>query len=164
MQAFAIVKWGLGTFSALVGVICFLCFYVAYSNVSETKIWPQVPAIVDKTTVTRVDGNKGITYCPKSVVRFQLNGTPYTAELQSSGLVCSRSQDATHQLSAQWPSGKEVQVHVNPSKPTQVRTSNFSLHGADYLVLLVGCLCFLLLLPLRHLKSKETQSHEQLNR
>ncbi|MBP3981480.1 DUF3592 domain-containing protein [Acidovorax sp. JG5] len=154
MKIFTIIKWGLGAFSVLVGVFSFLYFYVAYWNVSETQKWPQVSAVVEETTVTREERSKGVTYCPKSIVRFQLNGTPHTAELQTSGFVCSRSENSARQTAGDWPRGKEVQIHANPAKPTQVRSVGFALGVADYLVLFVGCACFLLLLPLRHLKAK----------
>lgn len=154
MKMFTIVKWGLGAFSALVGVFSLLYFYVAYWDVSETQRWPQVSAVVEETTVTKEVRSKGVSYCPKSIVRFQLNSTPHTAELQTSGFVCSRSEDSARQTAADWPKGKELQIYANPAKPTHVRSVGFALGVADYLVLFVGCACFLLLLPLRHLRDK----------
>ncbi|MFN8751323.1 MAG: DUF3592 domain-containing protein [Betaproteobacteria bacterium] len=158
MKTFTIIKWAFGAFSALVGVFCFLYFYVAYRNVSETQEWPKVSAVVEETTVTRQDRSKGITYCPTSTVKYELNGTPHTAELQTSGFVCSRSEDSARRAAEAWPRGKELQIHANPAKPTQVRSVAFSLSFADYLVLFVGCLCFLLLLPLPYLKPKSAAS------
>lgn len=158
MKIFTIIKWAFGAFSVLVGVFCFFYFYVAYWNVSETQKWPKVSAVVEETTVTREDRSKGVTYCPTSTVKYQLNGTPHTAKLQTSGFVCSHSEDSARQAAEAWPRGKELQIHANPAKPAQVRSVGFSLSFADYLVLFVGCLCFLLLLPLRNLKSKSAAS------
>lgn len=154
MKSFTIIKWVLGAFSILVGVFCFLYFYVAYWNVSETQKWPLVSAVVEQTTVTREATSKGVTYCPKRIVRFQLNSTSHTAELQTAGFVCSRSEGSARQAASAWSSGTEIQIHANPAKPTQVRSVGVALSFADYLVLFVGGVCFLLLLPLRHLKAK----------
>ena len=158
MKAFIIIKWTLGVFSLLAGVLCLLYFYVVYWNVSETQKWPTVSAVVDETTVAREERSKGVTYCPTSTLNFQLNGTSQSAELKPSGYVCSRSEDSARQATSAWPKGKEVQIHVNPVKPSQVRLLGFSLSFVDYLVLLVGCMCFLLLLPLRHLKAQHTRA------
>lgn len=154
MKAFTIIKLGLGAFATLVGVFCFLYFYLAYGNVAETQKWPQVSAVVEETIITREERSKGVTYCPKSTVRFHLNSMPHTAELQASGFVCSRSEDSARQALGAWPRGKEIQIYANPAKPTQVRSVGIALNAADYLVLFVGGVCFLLLLPLRHIKAK----------
>ena len=158
MKAFIIIKWTLGVFSLLAGVLCLLYFYVVYWNVSETQKWPTVSAVVDETTVAREERSKGVTYCPTSTLNFQLNGTSQSAELKPSGFVCSRSEDSARQATSAWPKGKDVQIHVNPVKPSQVRLLGFSLSFVDYLVLLVGCMCFLLLLPLRHLKAQHARA------
>ncbi len=154
MKAFTIFKWALGVGSLLLSLLCFLYFYAAYWSVSETKKWPQVSATIKETTVNRANASKGVTYCPKSIVSFQLNGATHVTELQTSGLVCSSSEVSAKQAAGAWPIGKEILIHANPAKLTQVRLVGFGLNVADYLVLLVGCLSLLMLLPLRKLKAK----------
>lgn len=154
MKAFTIIKWALVVFSSLFGVLCFLYFFLVHWSVTETQKWPKVSAVVAETTVTREERSKGITYCPTSTVNFLLSGTLHTAKFQESGFVCSRSESAARLAAGAWPKGKEIQIYANPEKPDQVRSVDYSLNVADYLVLFVGCLCFLLLLPLRHFKSK----------
>lgn len=105
MKTFTIIKWALGAFSILVGVFCSLYFNVVYWNISETQKWPKVSAVIEKTTVTREDRSKGITYCPKSTVKYQLNGAPHTAKLQTSGFVCSLSENSARQDAEAWPRG-----------------------------------------------------------
>lgn len=154
MKAFSILKLALGAGSVLLSLLCFLYFFAAYWSVSETQKWPQVSATIKETTVNRANASKGVTYCPKSMVSFQLNGATHTSELQTSDLVCSRSEVSAQQAAGAWPIGKEILIHANPAKLTQVRLVGYALNVADYLVLFVGCLCLLLLLPLRKLKAK----------
>lgn len=126
-----------------VALMCLLISYTSYKNVSEIGTWKQITTTVASATTEQQQRKKGITYCPKIMVSFELGGQQYMSKLQVTDAPCSPLRETVERTVQSYAVGNAYNVYVNPSKPIEVRALTYSLGWSFYVVSIVGVLALI---------------------
>jgi hypothetical protein len=138
------LRWAASVVAALCSAALFWGFHSAHQLAQQKRQWPQRMAVVADTAVLRaalaLEEAAGHSHCAHSTVQYQWRGQVLTALLQRGELLCG-VEHAVHLAAHEWPRGREVLVHVNPARPTEVlHAADIDLTGLEYLLLVAGCL------------------------
>lgn len=83
--------------------------------------WPTVPATVEEVVVKsitggyRIGGGNKSVHCAEIRYSYQVNATWYGGSCKTEFFPSDENLEA---LTAQYPTGATVQIHVHPKKPT----------------------------------------------
>ena len=126
-----------------VTLICLFLGHRFYVEVDETKAWRKITVTVVSTAVIKEVRQKGTAYCPKIGVSFEQAGVSYTSDLEISQEPCGPIKQSIGKIANTFSVGKSLEVFVNPSKPSAVRLSTYSLGWVFYITVFCGVLMFM---------------------
>ncbi len=117
-------------FNGLIGV---LLAHPSYKKVDNLKTWTVVTATVISSSISQEHRRKGITFCPVINVKYVFGEQTLSSKLEIEDGPCSLIKASVQKTIAKFKNGKSVDAFVNPSKPSEILISNFSLGILFYL-------------------------------
>jgi hypothetical protein len=130
---------------SLIVVIALFSLFVAYSSykkVADLESWNKISATVVSAAVAQEERTKGTTYCPHVMVKYAVQGRPYSSKLDIADGPCSPMQSVVSKTIKQHSPGKVIEVFVNPVDANKVRVASYSLGVNFYLMIFVAVLLF----------------------
>jgi|GEM_PF-361349 len=125
--------------------LALLLFFVGYRRfLMRANAWPVVPG---RVTISRVEQRAATSDSPNrrshaAVVefRYQVGGLGFSSRQIALGLDKSGSRSAADRIVARYPVGAAVEVHYDPTNPSQAALENPT--GLSWILLLAALACF----------------------
>jgi hypothetical protein len=136
----SLIKSVLIALMSLVAIFCLLVAYTFYSNVTELKQWQKITATVVSSGIEQEQRAKGTTNCPVVLVRYNFQGKSLTSKLVIENTPCNTSKSSVLSTIKNFTPSMPIEVFVNPTNASQIRSASFSLNMYFYLMIFCAVL------------------------
>lgn len=145
MKLFGIFFRLFGFFTAAAaGLLMLALAILSWGSTHGLESWEKKTAVVVSSAVSKTKHVKGASYCPDISVSYDYSGTHHQSKLQMKDLPCSPLTISPTRLVAEYPVGKNIEILVNPKRPTQVKAKDYSRSPMFYIFLVLGGVLILL--------------------
>ena len=120
---------GFGGVIFLFGVILFMSEFNKHQK-QNSDLWLQTNGLIITTTVKENRSRKGVSWCPKVIYSYSVNGIDHESDDIGYQSLCSLDKLAAEHAIKQYKKGNSILVHYLPEAPeTSVLTTEYSQTG-----------------------------------
>ena len=131
-------------FAACFGLVMLLAFFGVRHMMKQATNWPYVSGKIEiSTTESHRDTDNGparIYYTPVVEYSYTFNGNRYRSRRINLSSTTSGSKAWAEKVAARYPKGRDVEVHYDPTNPSNAALENPT--GMSWLILAVAAACF----------------------
>jgi hypothetical protein len=131
-------------FATCFGLAVLLFFFASRKASKRAMTWPSVPGKIVSSGVEaiakRQDGRTTTSYTPAVEFDYQVHGIDYHSRQINLGIALGGSQAAAEKVAARYPEGSTVDVHYDPTNPSNAALENPT--GYSWLLLAIALFCF----------------------